>query len=167
MESAVDDIPILHQSILDGFISPVIYLELIIRLLKVGADPHVRNVHGITPMHLSYPVNYRGVKYGYGDALQAASHSSHEEIVKRLPEIEVDINKWDENFNSVLQTASYAGLEKVVKQLLDAGVIIDENSKTYRGALRAALYGSHEKMVKQLVDKGAGINGGEKLTITH
>jgi hypothetical protein len=64
----------------------------------------------------------------------------------------VDINKWDENFNSVLQTASYASLE---------------NSKTYGGALRAALYGSHEKMVKQLVDKGAGINGGGKLTTTH
>ena len=163
MELAVDDIPILHQSILVGFISPVIYLELIIHLLKVGADLHVRNVHGITPMHLSYPVNYRGAKYGYGGALQAASHGSHEEIVKRLPEIEVDINKWDENFNSMLQTASHASLEKVVKQLLDAGVIIDEN----RGALRAALYGSHEKAVKQLVDKGAGINGGGKLTTTH
>ena len=58
---------------------------------------------------MSYPANYRGVKYGYGNALQAALHDSHEEIVKRLLEIEVDINKWDENFNSALQTASYAG----------------------------------------------------------
>jgi ankyrin repeat protein len=47
----VDDIPILHRPILDGFISPIINFELIIRLLKVGADPHVRDVHGITPMH--------------------------------------------------------------------------------------------------------------------
>jgi len=51
LESAVDDIPIIHRSILDGFISPIINLELIIRLLKVGADPHVRDVHSITPMH--------------------------------------------------------------------------------------------------------------------
>src|ERR1700722_1102953 len=51
LELAVDDIPILHQTILDGFISPIINLELIIRLLKVSVDPHVRDVHGITPMH--------------------------------------------------------------------------------------------------------------------
>ena len=59
---------------------------------------------GFIYMNMSYPANYRGVKYGYGNVLQAASHGGHEEIVKRLLDIGVDINKQDENFNSALQT---------------------------------------------------------------
>ena len=57
----------------------------------------------------------------YGNALQAASHHGHTEVVQLLLEHGADINAQGGCYGSALQAASRDGLEAVIRLLLENG----------------------------------------------
>jgi ankyrin repeat protein len=72
------------------------------------------------------PVNAQGG--GYGNALQAASHTGHEAVVKLLLDKGANVNAQGGRYGNALQAASHTGHEAVVKLLLENGA--DSESKT-------------------------------------
>jgi ankyrin repeat protein len=57
----------------------------------------------------------------YGNALQAASLSGHEQVIKMLLDKDADVNAQGGHYGNALQAASYRGYKQVVKMLLNAG----------------------------------------------
>ena len=106
----------------------------------------------------------RGYRYNsmlleYGDALHAASHIGHKEIVQLLLERGTDANsqgsgKFDGN---ALQAASNSGNKEIVQLLLERGADVNAQGGQYGNALQIASYSGHKGVV-QLFLEGADVN---------
>ena len=107
----------------------------------------------------------RGIRYNsmlleYGDALHAASHIGHKEIVQLLLERGTDANsqgsgKFDGN---ALQAASNSGNKKIVQLLLERGADVNAQGGQHGNALQAASDSGHKGIVQLLLERGADVN---------
>jgi len=89
-----------------------------------------------------------------GYALQAASYSGSEQIVRLLLEKGVGINA----HGNALQAASRGGNEQIVRLLLDKGADVHAQVGIDGNALHTASRYGHEKIVRLLLEKGADVN---------
>jgi hypothetical protein len=94
----------------------------------------------------------------YGNALQAASVTGHEAVVKLLLNEGADVNAQGGHYGNALQAALATGHEAVVKLLLDKGADVNAQGGDYGNALQAASERGHEVVVKLLLDKGVDAN---------
>ena len=68
-------------------------------------------------------------KYGYGNALQAASYRDYEKIVQLLLHAEANVNIQKRFYENALQTASYCDYEKIVQLLLNTKTNVNVQKK--------------------------------------
>ena len=101
-------------------------------------------------------INEQGGRYG--NALQAASFSGHNEIVRVLLEKGADINAQGGYYGNVLQAASYNGHDQIVQLLLEKGADINAQVRDQGNALQVASFNGHDEIVQLLLEKGADIN---------
>ena len=96
----------------------------------------------------------------FGNALQAASYSSNEAIVKLLLVNGAEVNADGGQFGNALQAASYSHSdnEAIVKLLLENGAEVNAEGGYYGNALQAASYSGNEAIVKLLLENGAEVN---------
>jgi ankyrin repeat protein len=94
----------------------------------------------------------------YGNALQAASIGSYEQIVRTLLNAGAEVNAQGGDYGNALQAASIGGYEQIVRTLLDAGAEVNAQGGEYGNALQAALARGHEQTVKTLLNAGAEVN---------
>ena len=114
-------------------------LQAVELLLRDGADI---NAHG-----------------GYfGNALQAASYYSHDQIAQRLLESGANINAPGGYFGNALQAASYQGNDQIVQRFLENEANINAQGGYFGTALQAASYRGHGHIVQRLLENGADVN---------
>ncbi|KAH0556063.1 hypothetical protein GP486_005995, partial [Trichoglossum hirsutum] len=95
----------------------------------------------------------------YGSALQAASASGYNAIVRLLLERGADTDAKGGQYGSALQAASAGGYDATVRLLMEWGADIDAKGGQYGRALQAASAGGHEDVVRFLLEVGdADIN---------
>ncbi len=94
----------------------------------------------------------------YGNALQAASHKGHKEVVRLLIHEGAHVNAQGGEYGNALQAASSNGHEEIVKLLVHEGADVNAQCGYYGNALQAASSEDHEKVVKLLVHEGADVN---------
>ena len=70
-------------------------------------------------------VNAQGGRYG--NALQAASYSGHEQIVRLLVYLGADVNAQGGRYGNALQAASIRGHEQIVRLLVDKGAGVNSS----------------------------------------
>ena len=99
----------------------------------------------------------------YGNALQAASYSGKETIVKLLLENGAEVNAEGGFCWNALQAGSYSGNEVIVKLLLENGAKVNAEGGRFENALQAASFSGDAAVVKVLLENGAEVNkwGGE------
>jgi hypothetical protein len=99
----------------------------------------------------------------YNNALQAASHRGHREIVLLLLDKGADVNAQGGVYGNALQAASHRGHREVVQLLLDKDADVNAQGGDYGNALHSASEGGHREIVQRevvqlLLDKGADVN---------
>ncbi|EJP69902.1 Ankyrin repeat protein [Beauveria bassiana ARSEF 2860] len=94
----------------------------------------------------------------YGNALQAASIESHQEIVQLLLDKGADINAQGGEHGNALQAATYIGHQGIIQLLLDKGAAINAQGGKYTNAFQAASLQGNQAIVQLLLDNGAAIN---------
>ena len=90
-----------------------------------------------------------------GNALTIASNNGYTEIVKLLLNKGADVNSGG---GECLQAASSMGHIEIVNVLLDKGADVNSQGGRYGNALQAASSMGHIEIVKLLLDKGADVN---------
>lgn len=100
----------------------------------------------------------------YGNALQAAAASSHEQIVKLLLDRSANVNArgqyywkwWCELINSnALCVASEEDHEQIVKLLFNKGADANMKGGQYGNTLVAASAGGYKQVIELLLEKDA------------
>ena len=94
----------------------------------------------------------------YGNALQAASFSNNDQIIRMLLDQGADVNVQGGGYGNALQAASFEGHEKVMQILLDQGADVNAQGGPYDNALQAASAQGHKKVMQMLLDQGADVN---------
>ena len=94
----------------------------------------------------------------WGNALQAASHKGHDEIVKLLLDRGAQVNAHGGYYGYALQAAAFSGTAKTVTLLLDRGARINEEGGSYGTALHAAASRGRKDITELLLDRGANIS---------
>ncbi|KAL9067842.1 MAG: hypothetical protein Q9157_006683 [Trypethelium eluteriae] len=107
---------------------------------------------------LSGPGANVNIQGGYhGNALQAASYTGQQEIVKILMEKGADVNAQGGACYNALQAALYKGQQEIVKMLLEKGADVNARGGMFGSALQAANSQRHQTIVSILLQHGAVI----------
>ena len=161
---------------LDSIPDPIYYASLL------GLDQTLRALISIShdESEVSERINAEGG--GLGNALQAASYSGHDHVIRLLLDRGANVNAQGGCFGNALQAACYRGHDHVVHLLLDKGANVNAHGKSYRNslerllfnrqkganvnakantfgnALEAASLQGHTQIVQMLLERGANIN---------
>ena len=91
----------------------------------------------------------------WGTALQVASETGHEQIVKLLINKGADVNAQGSPWGTALQAASERGHDQIVRLLLDHGAGVNARGGHLGNALGAACGSDHIEVVKLLLEAGS------------
>ncbi|CAG8399175.1 unnamed protein product [Penicillium salamii] len=94
----------------------------------------------------------------YGNALQAAAHGGHVEVVRMLLDTYIDVNIKGGIYGNALQAAADGGHVEVMRLLLDAHADVNAQGGQYGNALQAAAHEGHCEVVRMLLDANADVN---------
>ncbi|GLB02984.1 hypothetical protein AtubIFM57258_006455 [Aspergillus tubingensis] len=153
------------------------YLQIVVRLVQLGADPKVSNRKGLTPLHLAAQAGHLAVVWEIirriGDPSSASvmeegadsrdytSSLGNDEEEKEEAENSSDGDSKEEEIQNYgleptpLHSAALRGYDDVVRGLLEAHV--DINFGNYNGStpLHLSVRHGHTAVVKTLLDGGA------------
>ncbi|KAJ8688412.1 hypothetical protein QAD02_024207 [Eretmocerus hayati] len=123
-------------------------LEVMQKLLELGADVNVANIRGSTAMHLMFE--------GQLSNHQLAEKS--DEVLTLLLNAKAELNRLNDSGESPLSLAAKCGSYQMVQRMIDAGANVNLSEGSTNPALRNAIVGAHIDIVKLLLDCGADIN---------
>ncbi|KAI9688231.1 MAG: hypothetical protein M1822_001737 [Bathelium mastoideum] len=116
-------------------------VSLVAVLLEDGADPNAKGEE-------------------YGNALQLACVTNHEQVVSLLINAgrRIDLSAQGGFFGNALQAASYYVNKKIVEMLLSHGADVNAKGGRYGTALQAASCYYNKEIVEMLLSHGADVN---------
>ena len=144
-------------------------LDVVERLLSLGADLHISCDNGLLPLHAA-------AKYGHLEmvkmllkanarpdcqckagktALHLACREDHASVVETLLEAGADLHIPDEDGWVALHFAAYNNCKEIVEKLLEAGARVDFLTAEKSTALSLAIQSGHSDVVERLVEAGA------------
>jgi ankyrin repeat protein len=91
-------------------------------------------------------------------ALVKASNANNIFLVRKLLDMDVDVNLKNKYGDNALMLASMYGKKDIVKILLDKGIDVNARNKNGYNALMCASRGGHHEIARMLIDKGADVN---------
>jgi ankyrin repeat protein/serine/threonine protein kinase len=98
------------------------------------------------------------VKLENDKALFNAAKNGDLDQVRRLLDMDGDVNAQGGLYGNALQAASSRGHEAIVKLLLDKGADVNAQGGYYGNALQAVSYRGDKAIVRLLLDRGADVN---------
>ena len=99
-------------------------------------------------------VNFQDSRYG-ATALQAASQTGEEKIVRLLLKRGAKVNLQDKEGSTALMAAAYNGRDEIIKILLEAGAEVNQKSLADETALSLAREERQEDIIRLLLEAGA------------
>jgi ankyrin repeat protein len=162
-------------------------IPMVEMLLDKGADMSVKNIYGTDALAIARhmgrlaicdmleerknednvnesifkspsPSDIESRKMRYPLALITASRTNNISIVKKLLDMDVDVNVKNKDGRNALMLASLNGNTKIVKMLLDKGADVNVKDNNGDNALMWASLNGNTEIVKMLLDKGADVN---------
>ncbi|KDQ18580.1 hypothetical protein BOTBODRAFT_171398 [Botryobasidium botryosum FD-172 SS1] len=126
-------------------------LPAVVSLLSAGADVHLRNKHGGTPLHMLHLRERRQ----WGDVSERTK--AIPDILKALLGKGVHVDIADRDGQTPLQLAASAGARTTITALLNAGASVHACDKDGKTALHLATAASHADACMLLLQAGAFI----------
>jgi ankyrin repeat protein len=162
-------------------LNPVQRLDIVMLLLKHGADANYPGNHGETPLHIALREGLIGttrlllnhgktpvhdadeiIRLLFGlpggnswTSLHAASQEGHDDIVRSYLNHGVDANYPDSDGWTALHAASQEGHSDIVRLLLNHGADANRSDNDGWSPLHAASQEGHDTVVRLLLDHGA------------
>jgi ankyrin repeat protein len=147
-------------------------MDMVLQLLKNGADPNAKNTYSYTPLHIATRYEHSEIikaliesgadpnaKNSNSDTpLHIAIEHEHSEIIKALIESGADPNAKNSNSDTPLHIAIEHELLDVIKVLLDMGADINAKNIYSDTPLHIAIEHELLDVIKVLLDMGADIN---------
>ncbi|KAK3264010.1 hypothetical protein CYMTET_27222 [Cymbomonas tetramitiformis] len=160
---------VLHVAASEG------HLSLIAWLFKMGADPHIKDAFGNTPMNDALRhrqdeaaslirTHSPGIKLELNEIDAAirlcdAAHKADIEQIERLVENGVDVNAGDYDSRTAMHLAASEGHDNVVARLLELGANVNPRDRFKGSPLDDAIRHDHHKTQAVLVKSNGRISG--------